>query len=164
MDSTLPLFVIVPIFSAIAILLVGKWDKRIFPRVWSIITMAFLISLIFFIWNKGTLLHFMGGWKPPYGIVLVEDPLSLLILLIINVVGFLVVFYSYSYIVQYEDYLRFFSLFMFMIAGMNGVALSGDLFNLYVFLEIASIASYALVGYGVGAEELEASFKYLILG
>lgn len=164
MDSTLPLFVIVPIFSAIAILLVGKWDKRIFPRVWSIITMAFLISLIFFIWNKGTLLHFMGGWKPPYGIVLVEDPLSLLILLIINVVGFLVVFYSYSYVVQYEDYLRFFSLFMFMIAGMNGVALSGDLFNLYVFLEIASIASYALVGYGVGAEELEASFKYLILG
>ena len=51
-----------------------------------------------------------------------------------------------------------------MIAGMNGVILTGDFFNLFVFLEIASIASYALVAFGVEAEELEASFKYLILG
>jgi len=47
---------------------------------------------------------------------------------------------------------------------MNGVVITGDLFNLYVFLEIASIASYALVGFGCEEEELEASFKYLILG
>jgi multicomponent Na+:H+ antiporter subunit D len=164
MDVRLPLFVVTPIFGAIIILLVGKWDKKIFPRVWSIITMAFLLLLIFLTWNKGTLLHFMGGWEPPYGIVLVEDSLSLLILLIINVVGFLSIVFSYSYILRYEDYLRFFSMFLLMIAGMNGVAIAGDLFNLYVFLEIASIASYALVGYGVGPEELEASFKYLILG
>jgi len=51
-----------------------------------------------------------------------------------------------------------------MIAGMNGVVLSGDIFNLFVFLEIASIASYALVGFGCGAEELEAAFKYMVLG
>ena len=53
---------------------------------------------------------------------------------------------------------------MLMVAGMNGVVVSGDLFNLYVFLEIASIASYALVAFGVEADELEAGFKYLILG
>jgi len=51
-----------------------------------------------------------------------------------------------------------------MVAGMNGVALSGDLFNLFVFLEIASLASYALVGFGCEHEELEASFKYMVLG
>jgi multicomponent Na+:H+ antiporter subunit D len=51
-----------------------------------------------------------------------------------------------------------------MVAGMIGVALTGDLFNLYVFLEIASIASYALVAFGCQHEELEASFKYLVLG
>jgi multicomponent Na+:H+ antiporter subunit D len=51
-----------------------------------------------------------------------------------------------------------------MVAGMNGVVLSGDMFNLFVFLEIASIASYALVGFGCEHEELEASFKYMVLG
>jgi len=53
---------------------------------------------------------------------------------------------------------------MLMIAGMNGVVLSGDIFNLFVFLEIASLASYALVGFGCEHEELEASFKYMVLG
>jgi len=51
-----------------------------------------------------------------------------------------------------------------MVAGMNGVVLSGDIFNLFVFLEIASIASYALVGFGCGHEEFEAAFKYMVLG
>jgi len=59
---------------------------------------------------------------------------------------------------------KFYSLFLLMVAGMNGVVITGDLFNLFVFLEIASISSYALVGFGVEHEELEASFKYLILG
>ena len=51
-----------------------------------------------------------------------------------------------------------------MIAGMNGVVISGDLFNIFVFLEIAAIASYALVAFGIRKEELEASFKYQVLG
>ena len=51
-----------------------------------------------------------------------------------------------------------------MIAGMNGVVLSGDLFNIFVFLEISAISSYALVAFGVEKNELEASFKYQVLG
>ncbi|MEA1913183.1 MAG: monovalent cation/H+ antiporter subunit D family protein [candidate division WOR-3 bacterium] len=164
METLLPLFVAIPIFSAILILLVGKWDKKIFPRIWSILTTLSLLVLLVLFWDKGTIIHEMSGWKPPYGIVLIKDSLSQLMLLIVNGVAFLTIVYSYSYMLRYEDYLRFFSLFMLMLAGMNGVVLTGDLFNLYVFLEIASLASYALVGYGVGGEELEASFKYLILG
>lgn len=164
MGRILPLFIAIPIFSALFMLIVGKWDKKIFPRIWSIITTASLVFLISLIWDKGTLIHEMGGWRPPYGIVMIKDNLSMLMLLIVNGVAFLTIIYSYSYITRYEDYLRFFSLFMLMLGGMNGVVLSGDLFNLFVFLEIASLASYALVGYGVDAEGLEASFKYLILG
>jgi len=58
----------------------------------------------------------------------------------------------------------FHSLFLLMTAAMNGVVLAGDLFNMFVFLEIAAIASYALVGFGCESEELEAAFKYLVLG
>ena len=59
---------------------------------------------------------------------------------------------------------KFFSLFMLMVAGMNGVLISGDLFNMYVALEIAAIAGYSLVAFGIDAEGLEASFKYAVMG
>jgi multicomponent Na+:H+ antiporter subunit D len=164
MTILLPLFTTIPVFSAILMLLVGKFDKKYFPRIWSILTCLSLLFILAAVWGKGTVIHEMGGWKPPFGVVLVKDNLSQLMLLIVNTVALLTLIYSYVYMLKYEDYLRFFTLFLFMLAGMNGVVLTGDLFNLFVFLEIASIASYALVGYGVDAEELEASFKYLILG
>jgi len=164
MTVLLPLFTAIPVFSAVLLLLIGKFDKKNFPRIWSVLTSLSLLVILAVIWGKGTIVHEMGGWKPPFGVVLVSDHLSRLMLLIVNAVAFLVTIYSYIYMKKYEDYLRFFTLFLFMLAGMNGVVLTGDLFNLYVFLEIASIASYALVGYGVDAEELEASFKYLVLG
>jgi multicomponent Na+:H+ antiporter subunit D len=164
MTTLLPLFTAIPISSAILMLIIGKFDKKNFPRIWSILTSLSLIFILAVIWDKGTIIHEMGGWRPPFGVVLVKDSLSQFMLLIVNIVAFLTIIYSYVYMRRYEDYLRFFTLFLFMLAGMNGVVLTGDLFNLFVFLEIASIASYALVGYGVDAEELEASFKYLILG
>jgi multicomponent Na+:H+ antiporter subunit D len=164
MGVLLPLFMAIPVFGAIFILIIGKFDKKNFPRIWSILTCLSLMVILVAVWGKETIIHEMGGWKPPFGIVLVKDSLAQLMLLIVNGVAFLTVIYSYTYIKKYEDYLRFFTLFLFMLAGMNGVVLTGDLFNLFVFLEIASIASYALVGYGVDAEELEASFKYLVLG
>jgi len=164
MERILPLFVIIPVFSAVSTLLVSRWERRKFPRIWSILTVSSLIVLLYFIWNKGVLVHEMGGWKAPFGIVMIKDSLTRFMLLIINGVALITLLYSYSYILKREDYLRFFSMFLLMLAGMNGVALTGDLFNLFIFLEIASIASYVLVGYDIGAEELEAAFKYLIMG
>jgi multicomponent Na+:H+ antiporter subunit D len=58
----------------------------------------------------------------------------------------------------------FHGLFLLMTGAMNGVVLSGDLFNMYVFIEVAAIASYGLVAFGTESEELEAAFKYLVLG
>ncbi|MDP2912720.1 MAG: proton-conducting transporter membrane subunit, partial [Candidatus Omnitrophota bacterium] len=68
-----------------------------------------------------------------------------------------------SYMEKYTEKWKFYTLFLLMLAGMEGVIITGDLFNLFVFLEIASVASYALVAYGTEAEELEASFKYLVM-
>jgi multicomponent Na+:H+ antiporter subunit D len=83
---------------------------------------------------------------------------------IINLIGFLSAFYSISYIKRYTAENYFYALFCLMIAGMNGVVISGDLFNIFVFLEISVISSYALVAFGVEKNELEASFKYQVLG
>ena len=85
-------------------------------------------------------------------------------LLVVNLVAFLVAFYSISYMEKFTDKPRFYCLFLLMVAGMNGVILSGDMFNIYVFLEIAAISSYALVAFGTEKDELEAAFKYQVLG
>jgi multicomponent Na+:H+ antiporter subunit D len=106
----------------------------------------------------------MGNWPPPLGINLVVDGLSSLMLVVVNLIALLVTIYSFKYMEEYTPTGKYYSLFLLMLAGMNGVILTGDMFNLFVFLEIASIASYALVGYRRGAVELEAAFKYLILG
>ena len=100
----------------------------------------------------------------PIGIYMVMDGFSVIVLCIVNLIGFLSVFYSISYISRYTSENYFYALFCLMIAGMNGVVLSGDLFNIFVFLEISAISSYALVAFGVEKNELEASFKYQVLG
>jgi multicomponent Na+:H+ antiporter subunit D len=71
--------------------------------------------------------------------------------------------YSIDYMERYGAKANYYALLLVMVAGMNGMVLSNDLFNVYIFLEVAAIASYALVAYGLEAEELEASFKYLML-
>jgi len=105
----------------------------------------------------------MGKWFPPKGINLVLDGLSVLMLVVINWIAFFATLYSVSYMRRFTAKAKFYSLFALMLAGMNGVVLTGDFFNLFVFLEIASIASYALVAFGVEAEELEAAFKYMVM-
>jgi multicomponent Na+:H+ antiporter subunit D len=92
------------------------------------------------------------------------DGLSRLVLVTISMVAFAAVIFSLQYMQRYTSKGFYFCLFFLMVAGMNGVALAGDMFNFYVFLEVAAIASYSLVAFGVESEELEASFKYLILG
>ncbi len=159
----LPLSVGIPLLSAVLILLIGKaWRNAgaLFAPITTLITLVFAIDLLGA--DAGT--YWMGGWPPPFGIVLVLDSVSKVLLLVVNMVAFLASVYAVSYMQKYTAQNKFYALFILMLAGMNGVVLTGDLFNLYVFLEIASIASYALVGFGVEHEELEAGFKYLVLG
>jgi len=87
-----------------------------------------------------------------------------LMLITVNLVALCCCIYSISYMEKYTDKWKYYALFMLMLAGMNGVIITGDIFNMYVFLEVAAIASYALVAFGCESEELEASFKYLVLG
>ncbi len=106
----------------------------------------------------------VGGWVAPIGIMLVVDHLTVLMLITVNLIALCCCIYSISYMEKYTDKWKYYALFMLMLAGMNGVIITGDIFNMYVFLEVAAIASYALVAFGCESEELEASFKYLVLG
>jgi len=122
----------------------------------NLVTIFLLVSAVASIGKSEV--YEIGKWSIPLGINLVLDGLSSLMLLAISVVSAAAMLFSARYMEQYTAKAKYLSLFLLMVAGMNGVVLSGDIFNLFVFLEIASLASYALVGFGCEHEELEALF------
>jgi multicomponent Na+:H+ antiporter subunit D len=170
MNPFLPLFVAIPLAGAFLIMIFGRFIKDLNKYLTSLIMLAAVVISFYTLFNASgnTSVYKVGGWEPvnkiPVAIYMVLDSFNAIILCIINLIGFLSAFYSISYIKRYTSENYFYALFCLMVAGMNGVVLSGDLFNLYVFLEISVISSYALVAFGVGKHELEASFKYQILG
>ncbi len=128
---------------------------------------ASVISVIGFFeyLNSEPVRYFFGGWAPPVGIEFVYDGLSSFFVLVINVVAFLVLIHSRN-IGDLEfpgKKMPFYALSMLMMLGFNGMILTGDLFNLYVFLEISSLSSYALIAIGQRQAPF-ASFRYLIVG
>lgn len=162
MYHTIPLFIAIPLLIAFIIPVLPQKIKRISGPL-TVLTMFILLAMSFLTIGKSTIYH-MGAWQSLLGVDLRLDGLSSLMLLAINTIGFCMALFSIQYMHMYTSVRRYFSLFLFLVTGVNGVALSGDLFNLYIFMEIAAIASYALVGFGCEHDELEASFKYLVLG
>ncbi len=165
----LPLFVVIPLAAAFVISLIGKVYRRAGDILANSASLALLVLSFFALLTlnsqaSAVSVYRVGSWIPPIGICMVLDGLSCFMLITLNLVSFLVTIYSISYMEKYTSKYRFYTLFMLMLAGMNGVIITGDMFNLFVFLEIASIASYALVAFGTESEELEASFKYAIMG
>jgi len=160
--SRLPLFVAIPLVTAFVLPLFGRKGKAAATLLANLATIALLVLAIGTIGQSAV--YEIGNWSIPLGINFVLDGLSSLLLLVISVVSAAAMLFSVRYMEQYTAKAKYLCLFMLMVAGMNGVVLSGDIFNLFVFLEIASLASYALVGFGCEHEELEAAFKYMVLG
>ena len=170
MNPLIPLFVVIPLAGAFLIMILGRFFSELNKYLASLILLILVVISIYSLINTGKnlSLYKVGGWEPvnkiPIGIYMVMDGFTVIVLCIINIIGFLSAFYSIAYIKRYTAENYFYALFCLMVAGMNGVVLSGDLFNIFVFLEISVISAYALVAFGVEKNELEASFKYQVLG
>jgi len=165
--SFIPLFFALPLISAFLIPILGKIYK---PLVWIVSTVVSFVLFILALYGIAVtqqlpmIVYKMGNWPPPLGIVMAFDSFSAFMVLIISIIVFTGSLFSLRYMSNYTGQWKFYTLFMLMTAGMMGICITGDLFNMFVFLEIAAISSYALVAFGVGAEELEASFKYIVMG
>jgi multicomponent Na+:H+ antiporter subunit D len=170
MNPLIPLLVVIPLAGAFLIMILGRFFSTVNKYLASFILLLLAILSIYSLFTTGNnlSLYKVGGWEPinkiPIGIYMVMDGFTVIVLCIINIIGFLSCFYSISYIKRYTAGNYFYALFCLMVGGMNGVVLSGDIFNIFVFLEISVISAYALVAFGVEKNELEASFKYQVLG
>ncbi|MBA4804578.1 MAG: monovalent cation/H+ antiporter subunit D [Brevundimonas sp.] len=104
----------------------------------------------------------LGDWPAPFGIVLVLDRLSAMMLLLTSVLALVVMVYAASTGIDRKGW-HFHPLFQFQLLGLNGAFLTGDLFNLFVFFEVLLIASYGLLLHGQGPLRLKAGVQYVVI-
>jgi multicomponent Na+:H+ antiporter subunit D len=162
----LPYFVIIPLLAAFLITLIAG-DKDDWAVILSFVSSLTLIVLSLYSFVSGrneTITYSMSNWHLPYGIVLVQDALTSFMLIMVSIISFTSLLFSVNYIRHLWEDWKYYALFNLLLTGMNGVIVTGDLFNVFVFLEISLFAAFALVAYGGKAEEFEASFKYAVMG
>lgn len=129
--------------------------------------LQFLISifLLYKVITSGNISYWLGGWQPPWGIEYAVDILNAFVLVIVAGVCFSVSIYakkSLGFEVPGKE-LPLYTLYILLSTGMLGIVVTGDIFNLYMFLEIGSLAAYALIAIG-DRHSLMASFNYMIMG
>jgi multicomponent Na+:H+ antiporter subunit D len=162
------LVVVIPLIFAFLTLLFGWWRKGLcYPITITALALSFLASIhvLYTVLTTGTIHYYLGKWKPPWGIEYVVDHLNAFVLVIVSFIS-LVTAISSRKVVEGElpeKVLYFYCIFLLQVTGFLGIVITGDMFNLYVFLEIASLAGYALIAVGEEGAPF-ASFNYLIFG
>uniref|UniRef100_A0A7V0Z5N5 NADH-quinone oxidoreductase subunit M n=1 Tax=candidate division WOR-3 bacterium TaxID=2052148 RepID=A0A7V0Z5N5_UNCW3 len=161
------LFILIPFILAALLPLIEKFSKRFLPDL--LTNLGILFLLIYAMTYGQQIVASNAGirqlqwFNEQLNITFALDGFSLFMLFAIYLVSFGVTLFSIDYMEHYGNKGIFYALFMIMVGGMSGLVLATDLFTIYVFLEVAAISSYGLVAYGLKHDELEASFKYLML-
>ncbi len=163
MITALP--ILIPLMVVILLLMVGRkvyWLKLIGI---SGAFLLFLASLLIFytVRQEGILVSQAGGWPAPYGITLVIDLLSALMLLISSFTAFLVGVYALKGIDEKRHRFRFFLFFHTLMMGVGGAFIAGDIFNMYVWFEVMVMSSFVLITLGSEKQQLEGGIKYVTM-
>jgi len=164
MSDAMVLAVVAPILAAVVSLLAGLWVDR---SGWYVAVAACLlevglaVAVLLTVLAGGRTNYELGGYVPPAGIELVADGLSAPVLVLVAAVSLAVLAYARRAGPRGN---AFYTVYLLLVAGLAGVTLTGDIFNMYVFLEITGLAAYALVASGDSTRSAMASLKYLIVG
>ena len=157
--------ILIPFISAVACLLaagrasVARWIGVAGTG----LLLASSLLLLAEVWRQGHIVLQPGDWPAPFGITLVADILSASMVCITGVVGFAVAVYSLHGVEERLVRSHYFALVNFLLMGVNGAFITGDLFNLYVWFEVMLIASFVLITLGGGRSQLEGGVKYLVI-
>ncbi len=153
----------VPLLFAFSIPLFGLISKQLTKWV-TVFTIGFnaTFSLYILLAHKYPTIVIMGNWMPPFGENLYVGPVAALLVSLISVMGLLIALYN-LWAIKEGDVTRFSILFLMFTAGASGMVLTGDIFNLFIFMEITGISSYALAAYGPERRALGGAFKFLVV-
>ena len=162
------LLVVVPLVAAPIAALLNRprlsWAVAVAATLWALYAALELLSQTM---AAGAIHYELGGWPAPYGIEYVVDPVNAWVVVIVALIGALVAPYARVSVEREitEDRIPlFYAAFILCLTGLLGIAVTGDVFNVFVFLEISSLSAYALIALGSDRRALTASFQYLIMG
>ncbi|MDL1980855.1 MAG: monovalent cation/H+ antiporter subunit D family protein [Deltaproteobacteria bacterium] len=162
------LIIVVPLLASLLVPVIGWWKKRLcYPWVVAVlvIPLIFSLSMLNTVMTTGKFSYRLGGWAPPWGIEYMLDHLSAFVLVIVSFISLIVAIYSKKSVEDNlpEKTVPFYTLFLLLVTGLMGIVITGDVFNLFVFLEIASLSCYALIAIGEEGAPM-AAFNYIIIG
>jgi multicomponent Na+:H+ antiporter subunit D len=162
------LIIALSMVSSFTILVAGWLNKK---YCWFIslatifIQLLLAVSILNHVLTVGTISYWLGGWMPPWGIEYVMDALNGYILVVLLFLALVCIIYSKRNI-EHElpgKIVPYYVVYQLLVTGLCGVTVTGDIFNMYVFVEIFSLAAYALIA-SRGGVSLKASFVYLVMG
>ena len=164
------LIIVVPLLCAYMMPLFARWRKGLciiatyFAMVFSLIASIIMAQIVL---ADGPYTYQLGNWPPPWGIELSIDHLAVYTIFTLSLIGLLIIIYaSKDLIHELKDESKinwYYTLYLLLMASMLGIALTNDLFNLFVFVEICAISACAIISIKDNKECIEAAFKYLIL-
>lgn len=160
--------VVIPLLSApLCLLLRNGRFAWMFTLAVSWLVLAGAIWLLMQVLTQGTISYALGSWPAPWGIEYYLDLVGAFVLLIVSGISAMVMLFAGKSVAREipEDRVSvFYTLYLLCLTGLLGIVITGDAFNLFVFLEISSLASYALISMGKNRAALTASYHYLIMG
>ena len=169
MIQQLPVLLIaIPLIAAPLLVLLGS-RKLSYPIALAVVWSVFAISigLLAQVIQTGSIEYKLGNWPSPYGIVYNIDYLSSFVMMFVSALGAIVLLYAPASInreIPLSKHNLFYATYLLCITGLLGMCITGDLFNVFVFLEISSLSSYALISLGKTRRAPLASLHYLIFG
>jgi multicomponent Na+:H+ antiporter subunit D len=168
-SSNLPaLQVVLPLLGAVLAALVRRGPIAWFIALvvsWTMPVIAF--ALLKQVLAEGVVSYALGGWPPPLGIEYRVDLVSAYILILVSVMGALVISYaprSVASEIAPERQAWFYTMYLLCMAGLLGIAITGDAFNAFVFLEVSSLSTYVLIALGRDRRAVLSAYQYLIVG
>jgi multicomponent Na+:H+ antiporter subunit D len=139
-----------------------RWQRRV-SMVGSVVAVVIAAMLMHRVWHGGMITLQAGNWKAPFGITLVADTFAATLILLSAIVGLAVSVYSRGAIVTKRVRFGYFAILHFLLMGLNGAFLTGDIFNLYVWFEVIIISSFVLLTIGGEKMQIEGAVKYFTL-
>ncbi|AMD01297.1 MULTISPECIES: monovalent cation/H+ antiporter subunit D family protein [Halomonas] len=161
--------VIVPMLVAPLVMLMARSPRAAWATatLTSWLTLTITLLLLIRVQAEGVVTYHMGGWLPPVGIEYRVDAVNILVLLVISFISAVVMPFarlSVANEVREDKHCFFYAAFLLANCGLLGITITGDAFNIFVFFEIAALASYSLIATGRERRAVMASYQYLMMG
>jgi multicomponent Na+:H+ antiporter subunit D len=165
MNNLIILPIIIPLITGVILIFFSNNipAQRWISAISSIITAIAAGMLVNHVYNNGIQTMDVSNWKAPYGITLVSDMLSALLVLTTSIIAFACLIYSFKSIGIERERFYYYPIVNFLMVGVNGAFTTGDIFNLFVFFEVMLMSSYVLLVLGGTKIQLRESIKYILV-